>query len=135
MSNPESGFGHLQMDEQGRPVLVLSAELDIATVAGLRRRLLHVRSEGAREVIVDVGAFEVSDLDDVKRLFALIGPIEQADCCVLLKSTTALFTQVLRITEAVTPNRLLPRERPPGSTTTTTPSYPEVLPSASGGRP
>lgn len=135
MSNPEAGFGHLQMDEQGRPVLVLSAELDVSTVAELRRRLLHVRGQGAREVIVDVGAFEVSGLDDVKRLFALIGPIEQADCCVLLKSTTALFTQVLRITEAGTPARRLPREMPPGSTTTTTHAYPEVLPSASGSHP
>jgi len=33
MSNPESGFGHLQTDEQGRPLLVLGAELDLAAVA------------------------------------------------------------------------------------------------------
>ena len=103
MSNPEAGFGRMQMDAQGRPLLALGAELDLAAVAELRRDLLRVRCEGAIEVIVDVGAFEVLDSDDLKRLFALIGPIEQTDCRVLLKSTTALFTQVLRITEAGTP--------------------------------
>jgi hypothetical protein len=131
MSNPEGGFGHLQMDEQGRPLLVLGAELDLAAVAGLRRRLLRARCEGAKEVIVDVGAFEVLDFDDLKRLFALIGPTEQADCCVLLKSTTALFTQVLHITEAGTPTRRPPHDEPFG-TTTTTDSCEEVLPAASG---
>lgn len=110
MSNPESGCGHLQTDEQGRPLLALGAELDLAAVSGLRRRLLRVRCEGAKEVIVDVGAFEVLDFDDLKRLFALIGPIEQADCRVLLKSTTALFTQVLRIAEAGMP--AAPRAHP-----------------------
>jgi hypothetical protein len=136
MSNPESGFGHLQTDEQGRPLLVLGAELDLAAVAGLRRRLLRVRCEGAKEVIVDVGAFEVLDFDDLKRLFALIGPIEQADCCVLLKSTTALFTQVLRITQAATPARRAQHDEPLDTTTTTTTcSHPEVLPAASGAHP
>ncbi len=103
MSNPEAGFGHLQMDEQGRPLLTLGAALDLPAVAELRRNLLRVRCEGATEVVIDIGAFEVLDFDDLKRLFALIGPIEQADCCVLLKSTTALFTQVLQITEVETP--------------------------------
>ena len=84
--------------EDGRAVICLIGDLDMASAPDLSECLAHLERHGATTMVLDLAALEFCDSSGLRELLVLHKPADEIGTRMVLRSPTAALRRLLELT-------------------------------------